>query len=111
MKFDGFQVSCFETMHRVAPDKSSGLTASVQSEDGKGAHVGLCVGLVAAQFELVDETGSLPVEILGSCLAAAAELPRDGDRIELTVEILVFAHESQPEECGCGLSGDESQFF
>jgi len=48
MKFDGFQVSCFETMHRMAPDKSSGLTASVQSEDGKGAHVGLCVGFIAA---------------------------------------------------------------
>jgi hypothetical protein len=48
-----------------------------------------------AQFELVDETGSLPVETLGSCLAAAAELPHDGDVIELTAEIQVFVPEGQ----------------
>ena len=48
-----------------------------------------------AQFELVDETGSLPVETLGSCLAASAELPHDGDVIELTAEIQVFVPEGQ----------------
>lgn len=50
-----------------------------------------------AHFELTDETGSLPVETLGSCHAAAAELPRDGDLIELTAAIQVVAHEGQPE--------------
>ena len=48
-----------------------------------------------AQFELVDETGSLPVETLGSCLTASAELPHDGDVIELTAEIQVFVPEGQ----------------
>ncbi len=47
-----------------------------------------------AQFELIDDTGSLPVETLGSCHpAAAAELPHDGDVIELTAQIQVFAPE------------------
>ena len=44
-----------------------------------------------AEFELVDDTGTLPVETLGSCFAAAMELPRDGDVIELTAEIQVFS--------------------
>lgn len=48
-----------------------------------------------AQFELVDETGSLPVETLGSCQAASADLPHDGDVIELTAEIQVFVPEGQ----------------
>jgi len=48
MKFDEFQASCFETMHRVATEKFSGLATSVLSEDGKGAHVGLCAGFIAA---------------------------------------------------------------
>lgn len=50
-----------------------------------------------AQFELTDDTGSLPVETLGSCFAAAAELPRDGDVIELTAEIQVHVPEGQTE--------------
>ena len=51
-----------------------------------------------AQFELVDETGSLPVETLGTCFAAAAELPLDGDVIELTAMIQVFVPEGQREQ-------------
>lgn len=39
MKIDEFQLSCFEAMHRVVFEKSSGLTESVQSEDVK-EHVG-----------------------------------------------------------------------
>jgi hypothetical protein len=39
----------------------------------------------------VDDTGTLPVETPGSCFAAAMELPRDGDVIELTAEIQVFS--------------------
>lgn len=48
-----------------------------------------------AEFVLVDDTGSLPVEILGSCFAAAMELPHDGDLIELTAKIQVFVPEGQ----------------
>ncbi|HEV8327600.1 MAG TPA: hypothetical protein VGQ08_08955 [Nitrospiraceae bacterium] len=50
-----------------------------------------------AQFELVDDTGSLPVETLGSCFAAAMKLPRDGDVIELTAQVQVFAPEGRTE--------------
>jgi hypothetical protein len=50
-----------------------------------------------AQFELVDETGSLQVETLGSCFAAAMEMPGDGDLIELTAQIQVFSPEGQTE--------------
>jgi hypothetical protein len=50
-----------------------------------------------AQFELMDDTGSLPVETLGSCFAAAMELPRDGDVIELTAQIQVFSPEGGTE--------------
>jgi hypothetical protein len=50
-----------------------------------------------AQFELVDDTGSLPVETLGSCFAAAMELPHDGDVIELTAQIHAFAPEGRTE--------------
>lgn len=44
-----------------------------------------------AQFELVDNSGILPVETLGSCFVAAMELPHDGDVIELTAQIQVFS--------------------
>ena len=50
-----------------------------------------------AQFELVDDTGSLSVETLGSCLAAAMESPHDGDVIELTAQIQVFSPEGRTE--------------
>ena len=48
-----------------------------------------------AGFILIDETGSLPVEILGSCFSAAMALPHDGDLIELTAEARVFVPEGQ----------------
>ena len=48
-----------------------------------------------AEFVLIDDTGSLPVETLGSCFAAAMELPHDGDLIELTAKIQVFVPEGQ----------------
>lgn len=51
-----------------------------------------------AQFELMDDTGSLPVETLGSCFAAAMELPHDGDVIELTAQIQVFPPEGRTEQ-------------
>src|SRR5947208_10588763 len=39
-----------------------------------------------AKFVLVDDTGSLPVENLGSCFPDAAQhLPQDGNRIEVTM--------------------------
>jgi hypothetical protein len=42
------------------------------------------------KFVLVDDTGSLPVENLGSCFATAMKLPQDSDLIELTAKIHVF---------------------
>lgn len=48
-----------------------------------------------AKFVLVDDTGSLPVENLGSCFAGAMKLPQDGDLIELTAKIHVFVPEGQ----------------
>ena len=51
-----------------------------------------------AQFQLMDDSGSIPVEILGSCFAAAMELPRDGDLIELTAMIQVFVPEGRTEQ-------------
>jgi hypothetical protein len=50
-----------------------------------------------AQFELVDDTGTLQVETLGSCLSAAMELPGDGDVIELTAKIQVSSPEDRTE--------------
>ena len=50
-----------------------------------------------ARFELVDDTGVLPVETLGSCFAAAMELPHDGDVIELTAQIQVFSPDGRTE--------------
>lgn len=50
-----------------------------------------------ARFELVDDTGVLPVETLGSCFASAMELPHDGDVIELTALIQVFSPEGRTE--------------
>jgi hypothetical protein len=46
-----------------------------------------------AEFVLIDDTGSLPVETIGSCLTAAGDLPHDGDQIEATVQVHVSASE------------------
>jgi len=48
-----------------------------------------------ATFVLVDNTGILPVENLGSCFAGAMNLPRDGDLVELTAKIHVFVPDGQ----------------
>jgi len=48
-----------------------------------------------AKFVLGDDTGSLQVEIAGSCLPAAQNLPHDGDQIEVTVMIHVDVPEGQ----------------
>jgi hypothetical protein len=40
-----------------------------------------------AEFVLIDETGSLPVETQGNCFEATHNLPHDGDQIEVTVQI------------------------
>jgi hypothetical protein len=49
-----------------------------------------------AKFVLVDDTGSLQVENLGSCFPEAAQhLPHDGDRIELTAMIHAFVPQGQ----------------
>jgi len=50
-----------------------------------------------SQFELVDETGTLPVETLGSCSPAAMDLPRNDDVIELTAMIHAFVPEGKTE--------------
>lgn len=48
-----------------------------------------------AKFVLVDDTGSLQVESLGSCFVVAMNLPHDGDQIELTATIQVYVPEGQ----------------
>lgn len=50
-----------------------------------------------AQFELVDDTGTLQAEIVGSCASAAMTLPGNGDVIELTAKIQVFPSEGRNE--------------
>ena len=50
-----------------------------------------------SQFELVDETGTLPIETLGSCFPAAVDLPRNDDIIELTAQIHAFVPEGKTE--------------
>jgi hypothetical protein len=48
-----------------------------------------------ASFRLEDETGSLTVEVLGSCKQSAARaLPRDGDRVRVTG--VVHVRETEP---------------
>lgn len=48
-----------------------------------------------AKFVLVDDTGSLQVESVGSCFPAAQNLPHTGDQIEVTVMIHVGVPEGQ----------------
>jgi len=50
-----------------------------------------------SQFELVDETGTVPVETVGSCFPAAVDLPHNGDIIELTAQIHAFVPEGKTE--------------
>jgi hypothetical protein len=51
-----------------------------------------------AKFVLTDDTGSLSVESLGSCVPAAMNLPHDGDQIELTAMIQIYVPEGQTTE-------------
>ncbi|HSQ91759.1 MAG TPA: OB-fold nucleic acid binding domain-containing protein [Nitrospiraceae bacterium] len=51
-----------------------------------------------AQFELVDDTGTLQADIVGSCASAAMKLPGNGDVIELTAKIQVFPSEGRTEQ-------------
>ena len=50
-----------------------------------------------AQFELVDDTGTLQAEIVGSCASAAMKLPDNGDVIELTAKIQLVSSEGRTE--------------
>jgi hypothetical protein len=50
-----------------------------------------------AQFELVDDSGTLPVETLGTCFVSATTLPGDGDPIELTAQIKVIPPDGRTE--------------
>ncbi|HEU4686535.1 MAG TPA: OB-fold nucleic acid binding domain-containing protein [Nitrospira sp.] len=43
-----------------------------------------------AEFTLVDDTGSLPVEILGTCNPDERTLLQDGDVIEVTAQVQFF---------------------
>jgi hypothetical protein len=47
------------------------------------------------KFVLVDDTGSLQVESLGSCFPAAQHLPHDGDQVKVTMKIHVDVPEGQ----------------
>jgi hypothetical protein len=50
-----------------------------------------------AQFELVDDTGTLQAEIVGSCASSAMKLPGNGDVIELTAKIQVFPSKNRTQ--------------
>ncbi len=53
-----------------------------------------CLLYGRASFVLEDETGSLPVVVMGSCNPGAAEaLPRDGDRVRVTGVVQVLKSE------------------
>jgi len=55
----------------------------------------LCLLYGRASFVLGDETGSLPVEVLGSCKPSAADaLPKDGDRVRVTGHVHVLKSEA-----------------
>ena len=73
--------------------KVAAMHASPPLHVGGAEHCSPVYGI--AEFVLVDDTGSLPVESLGSCLATARELPHDDDLIELTAEIHVFVPEGR----------------
>jgi hypothetical protein len=54
-----------------------------------------CLLYGRASFVLDDETGSLPVVVLGSCNASAVDaLPKDGDRVRLTGLVQVLKSEA-----------------
>lgn len=54
-----------------------------------------CLLYGRASFVLEDETGSLPVVVMGSCNPAAAEaLPNDGDRVRITGAVQVLKSEA-----------------
>lgn len=59
-----------------------------------------------AKFALVDDTGSLPVESVGSCYCypAAQDLPHDGDQIEFTVMIHLNVPEGQTTQVMKGIT-------
>lgn len=56
------------------------------------------------KFVLVDDTGSLQVESLGSCFPDAQNLPHDGDQIEVTVMIHVYVPEGQTTQVIKGIT-------
>ena len=51
-----------------------------------------------AEFTLVDNTGSLSVESVGSCFLAAQNFAHDDHLIQLTAEISVYIPEGQTTE-------------
>ncbi len=54
-----------------------------------------CLLYGRASFVLDDETGSLPVVVLGSCNPSAVDaLPKDGDRVRLTGLVQVLKAEA-----------------
>ena len=76
-----------------------GKVAEMQAFPPMPVAIGRCRTLYGkAQFVLVDDTGSLSVESVGSCFEAAMHLPHDGDLIQLTTEILVYIREGQTTE-------------
>jgi hypothetical protein len=53
-----------------------------------------CLLYGQASFVLKDETGSLPVVVLGSCNPGAVDaLPKDGDRVRITGHVQVLKSE------------------
>ena len=76
-----------------------GKVQAMQAFEPLTESLGRCRKLYGrAKFVLVDDTGSLDVESLGSCFKAAMNLPHDGDQVEVTVKIQVDIPQGQKEE-------------
>lgn len=82
-----------------------GKVEEMQAFPPMRAHAKSCYTLYGqAKFVLVDDTGSLQVESVGSCFPAAQHLPHDGDRIELTAMIHAFVPQGQTKRVIKGIT-------
>ena len=70
------------TSYQQHPVTIEGVVRELQAEPPL---LGRCLLYGRATFVLEGETGSLPVEVLGSCRPSAVEaLPKDRDRVRIT---------------------------
>jgi len=88
---ESYQMHAVTLVGRV---QSMQVLAPIETSN-KSKHCSSLYGI--AQFELVDDTGTLQAEIVGSCASAAMKLPDNGDVIELTAKIQLVSSEGRTE--------------